>query len=198
MKRSTMRGLLLAVAMLTALAVAAAPAQATITPVNTTFSGTSSTTQLRDNQGNTVACTTADGTGRSAADGRSISLSLTFGKQGGRCTARTALGSGTAVVDCGRGLVTLRSTSSVAGRNASGTITLDADFSCSVTATVFGISVTINIRGLQTPTNCTWTLDQASQSLTVNCRTIAITSSTGATSAEFTGSYAVRPAFRIS
>ena len=208
-KRFT-QSLLLTVGMLTALAVAAAPASAVIT-VNgranpADISGTSTNTQFIDAGGNTITCPDAGGRGRTAADGRSASLTLTFTTRASGCTARSGLGDFPATVTCSPSVITITSVSSVAGVSATLDVTLDAGFNCSITVHIPIFcpagSCTINVFGRQGPFRSAARLNQATQDLTVSAPGVVFSGTNlppGARSpATFSGRYAVSPRFSIS
>ena len=126
MKRMSVRGLLLSVAMLSALAIAAAPANATITPVNANISGSSTNTQLLTSAG-AIRCPTAEVTGNVNAAGTAIVGRITFsGNAASRTTCTANGGITSASVSC-PGDLTLSVDSSVAGSGASGSATLAND-----------------------------------------------------------------------
>ncbi len=155
----------------TATLVAGAPAQAAATPVSSSISAQSSNANLTDeSNGLRVRCPRANSTGRISADGRSASVGGTFTSGGGVTCTESLFGS-SVTVGCVGGGVTLRSSSSVAGTSASGTIFLDSGFACNVSPAI-GSGRTI--RGPQSPSNCTFTYTQASRSTRIDCRTIAV------------------------
>ena len=169
MKRPATRGLLLAAATLAALVAAAVPAHATLTPVNTSFTATSSNSVITHSGfGIRDRCPLSHFGNRTSADGRSLSGNVIFNRSGA-VTCTESFFSSSITVDC-VGNATLRSTTSVAGTAASGTLVLDTGFRCEVTS---GLSPDWIMRGPQTPTNCTWTLTQSTQTLSIGCNTIA-------------------------
>ena len=191
MKALHLRGLVLTIAALSVLAVAAVPAHASVTPVNANISGVSTDSNLTDEgTGLRTRCPRSDFVGRTSADGRRVSGTLTFSGDGRTTCTENVFGSSVTVV-C-RGNVTLTSRSSVAGVSASGDVSLDSDFECTIRA---AIGAARSIRGPQTPTNCTWTFTQSTQLLTVRCATI-LTDSGGESG--FAGSYRVTPRLVVS
>src|ERR1044072_7620988 len=192
MKNAPIRGWLLAVAMLSVLAIAATPAHATATPVNATVSALL-TDSFLSTGGQTIRGPRGDFTGSINGAGTALSGRLTFGRTAAATCTEDSLFRLSAVVDC-RGLVTLRSTSSVAGNNMSGTYAVDAGFQCSVN--VGSGTCVLTIRGPQTPTGV-WTFSQATQPLTVDARTISVTADNpsflcrSTTTASFGGRYRV-------
>ncbi len=175
MTKLLLRGLVV-VGALSVLAIAAIPAHATITPAGATISASSTDSQLSAG-GPIVRCPTSEFTGTINAAGTALSGRLAFSSNPRlriTCTEST-LGSSVTVV-C-RGLITLRSDSSVAGVSASGTVVLTGatPFECSVTVAALGCTITI--RGPQGPFNAggqpsAWTFDQATQILTADVRTL--------------------------
>jgi hypothetical protein len=189
MKSATMRGVLLAAAALCVFAVAAMPAHARVN-ANTAVSGTSTDSSLTDEStGLRTRCPRADGTGTTNADGRRVSLALTFTGDG-RTTCTESLFGSSVTVAC-RGNVTLTSTASTAGVSASGTISLDTGFECRITS----LAGTRTIRGPQSPTNCRFGFTQSTQILTVRCDTIAVD---GGGESGFAASYRVTPRLTVS
>jgi hypothetical protein len=183
-----MRGLLLSIAALAVLAVAAIPAHASVTPVNSAVNATSTNSVLTDEgTGLRTRCPLSTFTGRTSADGRALSGSLTFTSSGGVTCTENLFGS-SVDVRCS-GTVTLRSTSSVAGSSASGNVTLDSGFRCDITSLAGRRTIT----GPQTPSNCSWTFTPPSTLIT-NCNTIVTTSG----EAGFAGTYRATQRFTIS
>ncbi len=198
MQKLSIRCLLLTVSALAVLAAAATPANATFTPVNARISATSTDSSLSSNGGAVaVRCPTAEFTGTINGTGTAASGTLGFSSNPRNRVDCTAVGQ-RATVDC-RGLVTLRSTSSVAGTSASGTFALDTGFDCSIT--VPALVCTLHIVGPQTPTG-TWTYTQGTRSLVVDARTIIIRADRpsvtcrDATDGAFRGNYSVASAPR--
>lgn len=144
--KAPIKGAMLGVAMLSTVAFAAAPAHATITPVNTAITGSDTASALRSSMGFTVRCPRADFSGRTSADGRSVSGTFTFG---GRTCTESAFGTSVTVVT--RGSITVRSTSSVAGVSASGDYALDTGGESTETNFIWGSS---SVRGPQTVRGC--------------------------------------------
>ncbi len=190
MKFPAMRGLLLSIAALAVLAVAAVPAHATVTPVNSAVNSTSTNSNITD-EGNGIRtrCPLSTFAGRTSADGRALSGTLTFSSSGGVTCTESIFGSSVRVACTGN--VTLRSTSSVARTSASGTATLDSGFSCTITP---AIGSPRTIRGPQTPTNCTWTFTPPSTRRTT-CNTIAVD---GGGELGFAATYTATQRFTIS
>ena len=166
----SIRGLLMSIAALVVLAVAAVPAQATVTPVNSAATGTATDAGFTDeSNGLRVRCPRSTFTGRTSADGRSVSGTLDFVSSGGVTCTESFFGSSVRVV-C-RGNVTFRSTSSISGSTVAGTTALDAGFSCTITP-IIGSARTI--RGSQSPSNCTWIYQQGTLNFRSVCNTIAV------------------------
>ena len=186
MKSLTTRGLILTVAMLSVLAVAAAPAFATLTPAGGAVAATSTNSQLTEG-GISVRCPRSDLRGRIAANGLSATGTATFTGDGRTTCVESFLGS-SVTVTC-TGTITITSTSSVAGTSASGDLTLDSGYRC----TIRSLAGTRTIDGPQTIRGCV-TFTQARQTLNVNCA--GIRTSTG--TATFSGSYALSTRVTIS
>lgn len=192
MKTAHKRGLVLCIAMLSALALAA-PAQATVTPVGATVSGHATNATLTTPSG-TVTCPTAEFTG-TVTGANNISGRLVFSRSASATCS--AFGFVSATVTC-VGTVTIAVTSSVAGTSASGTVTLDNGFECSIV--LAGCSLTI--RGPQGPLTG-GTFDQARQILTADVRNIRADGSGGlcggrGQTASFIARYAITPRITIS
>ncbi len=194
MKSATMRGLLVAVAALAVLAVAAAPASATIT------AGAARTVTARSNDsaltrgGLGARCTTSTAAGTVAADGLSASVELDF-SNGGRTTCTGSFGVSCEVRTAGRTptTITLRSTSSTAGRTATGDVVIDANFTYEVACLGGGLVCTVS--GAQT-IRAAGTITQGTPSrLAANARGIRCTE--GGT-ADFTGNYTITERITIS
>ncbi len=137
--------LLLMIALLTALAVAASPATATITPAGGTINA-SSVDSLFAVGGVTVRCTTSTFVGRISADGLSASGELHFFGPATRTTCISQFGTSCDVVT-GSGrptTITLRSTASTAGSSAVGDIVLDADFTENINCPTMRVTCTIS------------------------------------------------------
>lgn len=168
MNQFVRRALLLSTAALVLAAVAAAPAQARLTPAAAAISANSTDGSFTITAGVIMRCPTSTFTGTIAADGLSASGTLEFsGRPGVDTCVFTVLGSSSSVdVRCSL-RITLRSISSVAGTNASGDIVVDAANpanACSFVLPVHGCSITF---GPQTIRNA-WTLRQATQTLVLS------------------------------
>lgn len=183
MKPSAIHGLLLTTAVLTVFAVAAAPAQATITPAGEESSWKSKNASWTMG-GASITCPTSEITEVIDATGSTLSSRTTFSRSLPPDPESTCLDSfGMSVGDPGcTGSVTRRSGSSVGGTSASGSIAFDSGYRCTFRHPLIG---TITVSGPQTPGNCAWTLVQASQTISINCRTIV--SNRG--SVNYTGAY---------
>ena len=185
-----MRGLLLIAAVLAVFA-AAAPAQATVTPVNSAFTGTSTNSSwTEESNGIRMRCPRSTFAGRTSADGKSVSGTLDFVRSGAVTCTESIFGS--SVTWACRGNITWRSTSSVAGTSFSGTWAVDSGFECAIRPSIGSAR---SIRGPQTPTNCTWTVDQRTQTLTTVCNTIAVD---GGGESGFAASYRVDQRLTVS
>jgi hypothetical protein len=171
------------------LVAGAHPAQATLTPAPAGFRATATTASLVDESNSHVSyCPSGNLNGITGVSGGSITATLTFtGVPGQTCEEDTFL---TSVTWTCRGSTTWRSTSSVVNVVASGTITLETGFSC----VVMSAAGTRTFRGSQTPSNCTWTFDQARENLTVRCFTVRIDG--GGESALFI-TYAIEPSLTM-
>ncbi len=154
---------------LAVLAAAAVPAQATVTPVNSSVTASNSSLALwtEESTGTRIICQRSDFTGRTSADGRSFSGTITFSSSSGGPCFDNVLGLNYAWA-C-RGNLTWRSSSSVARTSASGTWAFDSGFECTIRPTAGSVR---QIRGPQVPTNCTWTFIPPS-TLGTRCSTIA-------------------------
>ena len=113
------RSLRLGLAMLTAIAVVAAPANASLTPVAVAVTTLSSNTSLTRG-GVRIRCPRSDFTGTIAAGGNSASGTLTFG---GRTCTESLLGTSCTIT--GSSTIRITVQSSVAGNSASGRLNLD-------------------------------------------------------------------------
>lgn len=194
MKKSSLRSLLLTVAMLSAFAVAAVPAQAGLTPAGGRISGTSTDSVLSARSlGVSTRCPTAEFTGRIAADRGSAEGRVTFSRNATTRVTCTDQDGGSATVDA-RG--TLRvvdtPTSSRNGVSTSGDLVLDANFLATVT-TPRG---TITVRGPQTARSCV-TFNQGTQILDVTCD-LAATIFGFPVTANFSARYAITPRVTLS
>lgn len=180
---------LLVVASMVALAslMWAHPAQGTVTPINSRVSATSTNTAwVADDGSASITCPTAALAMTVSGDG--LSLSGTFSYSRGRartCTAATPLG----IVSISDGTcvpVTLRSSTSTSGVNASFDLTVDVGSACRVT--VPGLA-TLTLDS-QTAVRCV-TFSQASQSVSVDC-SLRYTSTFGGPGVlTFTGTFSV-------
>ena len=182
MKTVSVRGLLLAVAMLSVLAVAATPANALINPRGGAITASSTNSQLAQG-GIIVRCPTSTATGRIDANGLGITIRVLFSDNSPvrprvTCT-ESALGSSVTVTTTGN--VSIVSTSSVAGVSASGDLVIPAGSSFVVRS----LAGTRTI-GAQTVRGCV-TFGQAGQTLNVRCTVVA----TDGSVATFTASYNV-------
>jgi hypothetical protein len=177
MSKVSKRGILLAAAMLTAFAVAAVPAQATITPVNAAISANSTDSSFAVTPGVVIACPTSTFTGLIAADGRSASGTLEFSSNARTPCTLTVLGSSSNVSVVCSLRITLRSTASTAGTSATGDVVIDAANpanACSITLTAHGCTITVGAQTIRPAT-----ISQAAQTLTVNRVNVAATGSGG-------------------
>ncbi len=192
MKHQATRGVLLTAAILAVVALAAPPARASITPTNTSVAATSTNSVItEESNGLRFRCPRVDFTGRTSADGRSISGTVAFaGDPATRVTCTDSLFGGSVAVTTS-GNITWRSTSSVAGTSASGTLSFDSGF----TWTYALLGVPRTIRGPQTPSNCTWTYAQTTGTLFLACTTIAID---GGGELSWSGTFVVRPRLTMS
>ena len=126
---------------LAALALATTSAQASLTPGGAAISLLSVDSELTIGATN-VRCAESPFTGTIAADGRSISGTVTYD----RCYSGAP---GTSVTLTCRGSITIRETSSSAGISASGNVSLDSNFECTLRLPSFPCTTTI--RGPQGP-----------------------------------------------
>lgn len=170
MNSLAIRGLLVAVAALVALALASVPAHATFTPVNTAVDFTGSGVLTDESTGLRTNCPDSDIVGRTSADGRAISGAFTFTEIPVINTCEDSLFRSDIRVTCA-GSWTLRSTSSVAGTSSSGTVAFDSGFHCTFQPVIGSAR---SIRGPQAPSSCIWTFTQSTQALRVDCTTIAV------------------------
>lgn len=149
------RRLAVVLAAFAALAIAAAPAGASLTAAGGSMSGSAADTTW---DGGVIRCPTADLTATVA--GSQISARFLFTVTG------TCIYTGAwtlASVTC-RGPITFTATSSVAGVRAAGTVSLDLGSSCTFYLAVYGCTSVAT--GPQGPF-IGWTFDQASQRLTI-------------------------------
>ena len=149
---------------LAVLAVAVAPARASITPPGGTFTAVSSSSAITENFGTrqSIRCDQIEISGRVSADGRSISGTIRFGRTGGPGCSHSFLGPMT--IQC-PGSLTWSSTSSVAGTSASFSLSLDSGFSCTFTAVGFRR----DIAGPQAVGGCVTASQGPPTRLQVNC-----------------------------
>ncbi len=128
MKFPGTRHMLVALGVLVIAAVAAAPAHARLTPAGGRFTA-SSTNATFSLGGFFFRCATSTFSGTISADGSSVSGELHFsGAAGGTTCDGPFLPCEVVTADGRPTTVTFRSTSSVAGGSASGTLALDRDF----------------------------------------------------------------------
>lgn len=169
MRRAPSRGFLLTLAILSALAVTAAPAQAVLTPVSSTESWSSTDFTIMGS-GFTITCPTADFTERIDATGTTSSGRLTLsGNAAARTTCRTSTGT-SVIVSC-PGTLTLTSTSSIAGTRAGGTVRFEGNPFCHITIGPGTCSLTASAQGPLLG----WDFVQASQVLGIRISNIALT-----------------------
>ena len=193
MKTLAIRGIL-AVTVLTVFAVAAAPAQATITPVNARISATSTDSQFdfQDRSITGLRCPLVEFTGTINATGTAISGTLAFLPTTlVRCRGR--VGASDQNIDPIICRITLRSVSSVASTNVSFDLAFDAATAgapCSITFPGAG-PLTLNVDA-QTIRNCI-TFNQPTQSLTLDCRGVIVTSTAARASRpmDFRGNFSI-------
>jgi hypothetical protein len=179
MRTKTLRGLLVAITLLCALATAT-PAQATFGPRGFAFSSSSTNSQFAQG-GVVVRCPTFTLTEQIDADGRGITFSWFFsGNPTTRATCtESLLGSSVTVTTNGR--ISIPSTSSVRRVSASGDLVIPAGSS----VVVRSLAGTRTF-GAQTVRNCI-TFNQAGQTFNFRC---TITD-TGGNAATFTASTTV-------
>lgn len=203
MSKVSTRGILLTAAILTALAVAAAPAQATLTPVGGAISASSTDSSFMVTAGVVIRCPTSTFTGIIAANGLSVSGTLEFSNRPGveTCVITILGSSSSADVTC-RLRITLRSVSSVRNDNSSGDVVIDAANpanACSISLPVHGCTITVATQTLRN----VFTLRQGTRVLAVSRANVAATGSgglcgSGARTSVFTATYRVSTAFSIS
>lgn len=185
------KGLLLSGLLALLLVAMAAPARASLTPVNTAIRGTGTDSLLTaESTGLHMACPISELTGSISSGGNSFSVAPVFFSGGGVTCTESLFGS-SVLVTC-RGNLTFRVTSSSFGLSASGTIAFDSDYQC-VWDPVLGSTSTI--RGPQSPTNCTWTYTQSSRVMRLGCSTIAVD---GGSESGWSGSYFLSPVITVS
>ena len=192
MSFSIKRVALIAVAIVGVLAAQSATAMANVAPANTRISATSTDTVLVYS-GIRIRCTTADATTTTPATGVSaISAVLTFGS-GGRCDANGV----TATVTCNRTVDTTLRLTAFAAPSGSGTIALDAAFTCTINVALAGCRV--SVVGAQANVG-TWSFTNRTQVLDIRANRVAATDTGGTCSgdttartrsgtASFTGTY---------
>lgn len=182
-----------------ALALAAVPAQANLTPVNTTVAGGSSdavfTTTIAGNPV-TLRCPRTTYTGRTDASGASLSGNFFFTLRSGGSTCVESFLRGTLTLTS-RGSVTIAVTSSTAGTSASGSFALDRGFTVTFHA---GWGCDFSFAG---PATGTMTFEQSTQVMTLTVRGIAVTLSgggicTGTPTGTFSGTFAMAPRITVS
>lgn len=155
------RSVLLAAGIVSALAIAATPAQARITPVGNQ-AGTSGNAVITSS-GLSARCPRTDESITVAPDGLTESIAITFGRSGVATCTESLLGT-SVVVRC-TGALQVAYTASVAGTNASGNLTIPAGITC----TADTMALDVSISGPQTARGCV-TLSQGPPSVkTYNC-----------------------------
>lgn len=174
MRKLTLRGLLVA-ALLSVSAVLAAPAQATLTPVNTVVRATSTNFQSQKAAGIVVRCPDVQFTGTIDATGRSISGTMTFRSSGGVTCVMIVLGVPFSVTITCRGTFTLASTASVSRVSAFGSASLDRNLEC--VDDVPALRCNVRITGPQGPFANALSFNQATQVLDLDLRGARDTSS---------------------
>jgi hypothetical protein len=188
------RGALLLTTALVLTSIVATPAQATITPVNTAISATSTDSSFIVTPGVVIACPTTTFTGLIAADGRSASGTLEFSSNARTPCTLTVLGSSSNVSVVCSLRITLRSTASTAGVSATGDVVIDAANparSCSMTYSAHGCTITFGPQTIRPAT-----ISQAAQTVSLSSVNVAATGSggicgTGARISTFTAIYRI-------
>lgn len=192
------RGQLLGAALLTACAIAAAPAQARLLPAGSIVSGSSTDSQI-SNGAFTIRCPRADATGNVNATATGFSLRLAFAGDRVRTCETRFIVSLSATVSCS-GLVTLRETGSLSG-TAYGTVAFDTGFSCTID--IPGAGCRITIRGPQSG-NIGWVFSQSTQVLNLSAFTVVADGSggpcggAGQTVVFYGRTYAITPRITVS
>ena len=171
------RSLLLGLAMFTALAVVAAPANASLTPTGVAVTALSRNSSLTRG-GARVQCPRADISGNINAGGDSIFATITFG---GRTCTESVLGTSCTVAGSGNILLTVQS--STARTSASGRSDLIGT-NFSIDCPTVGIRSTIH-RANQNNGAC-WTFTQATQDLrATNCAVVDDAGGRGSFNADY-------------
>jgi hypothetical protein len=189
--------------LLLAIATAAAPAHASLTPVNTNFAVASTNVALIDANRNAIFCPRSTGAGRLAADGNSISLTIAFGGSVvGTCWLES-FGQEFSVSDFSC-VVTVRAESSVAGTSLVANVVVDSVCSIEVDLGIGGrCTIDVQPQGLLRAA----TFTQATQRMQLDGRGVRITTGTSgsrracpgaARTASFSGTYVATPVFTIS
>ncbi len=119
-----------------------------------------------------------------------MSGTMTFILSSGGVTCTESLFA-TSLTFANTGTMTFRSTSSVAGSGASGTMALDSNFSWTISSAFTRRTIV----GPQTPANCTWTYTQVTGVLGVACNTVAVV---GGTETALTGRFRVAQRVTVS
>jgi hypothetical protein len=197
MGKATTRGLLLAVAMLTASAAAATPAHAAITPARTRISFTSTNTVFTFDPtfGLRITCPTAEFTATTDDAGTSMSGRLTFS---GNTTSRVTCtdGGATSVSWSCPGLIGASDTTStsVARTSTSGDLVLSGSPVCSLANFISGVTVNIDA---QTVSSCVTIRENTT--IDINC-TLRVTTRAARRSgtAVFTGTFTTATNISIS
>jgi hypothetical protein len=196
MKRISKRSFWLTLAAVLAFSALAAPANAALTPVNTRVSATSSDSSFIA-AGHTVRCPTAEFTGRTSADGRSISGTIFFSINTVKrqtCTIAGPVFNGSCTIVHAGNTITITSTSSIARTSASGDVNLDAGFTITVRC-VGGADFSIvgpqRLLGVAT-------YRQSDGSLGITNARPAYTSPLGNGIATFTAAFSVSPRLTVS
>ncbi len=180
---------LVTLAALTALAASAPPAVARLTPAGGMIFGPSTDPEFGLDSTESW-CPDADLNGRIAADGLSISATVTLTNLRYPCERWwTTI---PAPVTCTNFRFTLRSTSSAAGISAAGTVILDSGAECTIRIDVYPFCE-ISFAGPQTLTG-NWRFTQATQTLDIDARGIVLrTRGAGCPrTGEFTGTFRMR------
>lgn len=184
----------LAAGALLVLALAAVPAHATLTPVNSAFTGSSRDAVFTiDYGGGLVArlrCTATSVAGRTNGTGSAVSANFFFSLP---CSEQGVFNASLTITSMGN--FTIAVSSSTAGSNASADLTLDSGF-----ALVFNsFWCDFTFRGPQGPFTGAVTFDQATQVLTFTVRGL-VQSGRGCSSsnASFTGTFTMNPRVTVS
>lgn len=179
------------------LAFAATPAHATLTPVNSAFTGSSrDATFTIDFRGApiTLRCPQTTVTGRTNGTGTAVSANFIFILRSGGITCVESL-FGTSFTITSVGNFTIAVTSSTAGTNASASFSLDSGFQLTFTS----ITCAYTFRGPQGPFANAVTFVQATQTLTITLRGLAVTGNRCTpTGASFAGTFTMAPRVTVS